>query len=294
MTLFEWLDLGRSVLVASAAITGVVVALVGLRTWRHQLKGKTEYELARRLLRAAYTVRGEFQRVRSPLMLGGEIQRAFEEAWRVAGFVHRSTHDPGGRCQPGSASPGPTTSWRWRPSSSFGRIGSRILRMGNIFRPSAPQIRSPNTLHNGPSRPILGSGDSVSPLRVSRFALNRTPHGGAWRMACVSVGGDAYATQIDINVSSLARHPFDTVRATTRTARSAVLAVTASGPSVLQQPETSPQMAGTGNGEWPPPTHMRELRLARNCPRRLLRPVRAISSADHRLPREGSYRRPPP
>lgn len=76
----ELLGFVREIVVMAAAGTGAVVAVLGLRTWRHQIKGKTEYDLARRLLRAAYEVREEFNRVFNPVMLGGEIATAYEEA----------------------------------------------------------------------------------------------------------------------------------------------------------------------------------------------------------------------
>jgi hypothetical protein len=43
---------------------GLWIAWKGLETWRAQLQGTTEYELARRLLRATYRVREEIGRVR--------------------------------------------------------------------------------------------------------------------------------------------------------------------------------------------------------------------------------------
>lgn len=62
------------------AVVGAAVALVGLQTWRKQLEGRTEYELARRFLRAALEARDAIENVRRPMMLGGEIQAAAEEA----------------------------------------------------------------------------------------------------------------------------------------------------------------------------------------------------------------------
>jgi len=64
------------------AITGVVaacVAILGLRTWRRQLKGHTEYELARRVLRAAYRVRDEIAYVRYMIVSSDEIAAAFDD-----------------------------------------------------------------------------------------------------------------------------------------------------------------------------------------------------------------------
>lgn len=68
-----------AVLVISA-ITGAAVAVKGLATWRTQLKGRSEYDLARRFLRATLELRDAIARVRAPFMSAGEIQAAADEA----------------------------------------------------------------------------------------------------------------------------------------------------------------------------------------------------------------------
>jgi hypothetical protein len=50
---------------ALAAFGGLVIAALGLRTWKQQLRGTAEYDLARRLLRAALQVRDEIARLRN-------------------------------------------------------------------------------------------------------------------------------------------------------------------------------------------------------------------------------------
>jgi hypothetical protein len=65
---------------AIAALAAMGVAVAGLRTWRHQLRGQSEYDLARRLLRAAYDVREQMQSVRGPFVSVQEMERAFEAA----------------------------------------------------------------------------------------------------------------------------------------------------------------------------------------------------------------------
>ena len=70
----------QGVILTLAAIVGAVVAIVGLRTWRAQLKGNTEYDLSRRLLKAIYRVRDELDYVRRPLITWGEIAAAAQEA----------------------------------------------------------------------------------------------------------------------------------------------------------------------------------------------------------------------
>ena len=65
------------VLTASAAL-GAITAFVGLSAWRQQLRGQSEYELARRFLRAAFALRDEVESFRSPMILAGETQAAAE------------------------------------------------------------------------------------------------------------------------------------------------------------------------------------------------------------------------
>jgi|GEM_PF-882192 len=50
----------KDIITGLAAAIAAVVAINGLQTWKKQLKGKTEYELAQRLLRSTYKVRDAF------------------------------------------------------------------------------------------------------------------------------------------------------------------------------------------------------------------------------------------
>src|SRR5690348_10031730 len=63
-----------------ATFCGIGIALVGLFTWRRQLHGTVEYDLARRLLRRVYTVRDRIAEVRHPFISRGEFATAFKEA----------------------------------------------------------------------------------------------------------------------------------------------------------------------------------------------------------------------
>ncbi len=51
-----------------AVVVGVAIAWRGLQTWRDQLAGSTEYELARRVLRAVYQLREAIAHVRAPFV----------------------------------------------------------------------------------------------------------------------------------------------------------------------------------------------------------------------------------
>jgi hypothetical protein len=71
--------IAKDVATGLAAIVAASVAVIGLRAWRRQLHGQTEYDLARRVLRAVYRVRDELQGVRSPLILASEFEAARRE-----------------------------------------------------------------------------------------------------------------------------------------------------------------------------------------------------------------------
>ena len=63
----------RDAIVSLAAVTGSVVAVKGLGTWRRQLKGQSEYELSRRILVALFKYRDAISGVRHPMMWAHEI-----------------------------------------------------------------------------------------------------------------------------------------------------------------------------------------------------------------------------
>ena len=65
---------------AIAAACGIGIAFAGLLTWRDQLTGQNEYEVARRLLRVALATRDRIAFVRHPVITGGEVAAAYKEA----------------------------------------------------------------------------------------------------------------------------------------------------------------------------------------------------------------------
>jgi hypothetical protein len=75
-----YISIAKDILTGVAALTAATVAILGLQAWKKQLKGKVEYELARRVLRAAFNVRDAIRLVRNPVQMGGEIERAVKEA----------------------------------------------------------------------------------------------------------------------------------------------------------------------------------------------------------------------
>ncbi|MBT3239543.1 MAG: hypothetical protein HON98_03450 [Chloroflexi bacterium] len=62
-----------------ATITAGIVAILGLRTWKIQLKGRTEYDLAKKLLVEIYKIKESLLFVRSFYMSGGERANAYEK-----------------------------------------------------------------------------------------------------------------------------------------------------------------------------------------------------------------------
>jgi len=81
------------VVVAVAAAATAFFAWRGVNTWRRQLKGHAEYELARTALRAAYQVRDAFSMVRSPFMSSGEQAAALAEVDPEAKDLDPSSDD---------------------------------------------------------------------------------------------------------------------------------------------------------------------------------------------------------
>jgi hypothetical protein len=59
---------GKDIILTVAAIIAAYVAIKGLGTWRRQLKGNTEYKLAKNILTAVYELREAISAVRHPFM----------------------------------------------------------------------------------------------------------------------------------------------------------------------------------------------------------------------------------
>lgn len=73
MTCSELVTLVKDLILSSAAITGAVVAIKGLSTWKRQLKGQSEYELSRRILVTLFKYRDAVAGVRHPVMWAFEM-----------------------------------------------------------------------------------------------------------------------------------------------------------------------------------------------------------------------------
>lgn len=64
-----------------ASVVGAVVACKGLSTWRKQLRGNAEYDLARRVMKASLKVRKALRRIRNPLVTAGEEREALRQKY---------------------------------------------------------------------------------------------------------------------------------------------------------------------------------------------------------------------
>jgi len=73
LTCTEIVALLKDLVLSGAAITGAVVAVKGLGTWRRQLKGQSEYELSRRILVSVFKYRDAINGVRHPAMWAYEM-----------------------------------------------------------------------------------------------------------------------------------------------------------------------------------------------------------------------------
>lgn len=67
------------ILTMLATIAAVFVGWYGLQEWKRQLKGKTNYEIARRYLKASLKLRDAMRAVRNPFVPLQEIEAALKE-----------------------------------------------------------------------------------------------------------------------------------------------------------------------------------------------------------------------
>ncbi len=63
----------KDIALSGAAITTATVAILGLKSWSRELKGKAEFEVGRALILATYKLRDELKYARSPWISGYEF-----------------------------------------------------------------------------------------------------------------------------------------------------------------------------------------------------------------------------
>lgn len=77
MTAIEIVTMVKDALVAVAAATTAIVAVMGLSSWNRELRGKAAFDVARSLARATYKLRDELRDCRSPFISGGEYPEGY-------------------------------------------------------------------------------------------------------------------------------------------------------------------------------------------------------------------------
>lgn len=68
MTWMERISVGTDIVVGVCAFFTLIVAAVGLRTWKNELKGRDDYEVAKSLILAAIRLENSVQVARRPVM----------------------------------------------------------------------------------------------------------------------------------------------------------------------------------------------------------------------------------
>lgn len=76
LALDEIASISKDVIVSVATIVGAYVAIKGINAWYREHTGKAEYEVARRWLRAVYSLRDAISSVREPLITSQEFVEA--------------------------------------------------------------------------------------------------------------------------------------------------------------------------------------------------------------------------
>ena len=79
-TIQAYVTLIKDIITGLSALTAAIIAILGLQAWKKQLKGKTEYELAQKYLKAVYKIREALAWVRNPYQSRTEIAQAMIEA----------------------------------------------------------------------------------------------------------------------------------------------------------------------------------------------------------------------
>ena len=79
-TFTQLVSLAKDVVTISAAFFAAYVAWQGLSTWHRQLKGGADFDVARRVLTAAYRIREGIKGVRAPFIPVEEMISGMKEA----------------------------------------------------------------------------------------------------------------------------------------------------------------------------------------------------------------------
>jgi hypothetical protein len=69
----------KDIVAIVSMIAGIYVAISGLSTWKKQLKGSSEYAVAKQVLKIVYTLRNSISELRNPFISAEEIYSAISE-----------------------------------------------------------------------------------------------------------------------------------------------------------------------------------------------------------------------
>jgi len=75
MSVIDIVALIKDIVLALSAAGTLIIASKGLSTWRKELKGKSEYQLAKEILKSVYRVREAFKRVRLRVIYSDEYPK---------------------------------------------------------------------------------------------------------------------------------------------------------------------------------------------------------------------------
>lgn len=103
MNISEIIAAIKDILLGGAAVTMAIVAVKGLQSWSRELKGKTEFETARGLIKATYKLRDELAICRSPFIRAQEFPKSYsgslgdhssEEDAQAYAYVYKNRWEP--------------------------------------------------------------------------------------------------------------------------------------------------------------------------------------------------------
>ncbi len=73
-------SISNNIILSIGAIITIILAIIGLTAWKKQMKGKTNYEVARRCLKSIYKLREAIKYVRNPYISAGEIEKSLKDS----------------------------------------------------------------------------------------------------------------------------------------------------------------------------------------------------------------------
>jgi hypothetical protein len=85
----DWNSLSE-IVTGISAIVVAITAVCGLQTWKKQIKGETEYDLARRMLISVYEVREAISEFRNPWQSGVETEHAKKQKSLEGDYINEA------------------------------------------------------------------------------------------------------------------------------------------------------------------------------------------------------------